>query len=295
MRKLLYIALLLFTMHNSYAQKIRFTDTSNRWIVFESSFNSFAGYTYKLDYNGDTAINGQQYLKSSFGYIREDTVLGIVYIKNAKAYSLIVDTNEIVLYNYNLNVGDSIVSKIWQKDTAIFVVDKIDTVIINSTKHRVWNTIHKYGATSTGAYAIIEGVGSTCGPWFPIFPSTFENAFLLTCFNNKGISPKVSPWAFNYFDNTTSCKLSVSNTEKHFQSISIIPNPANESSKIVLPYAIPQGSLVVTNTIGQVVLQKEFQNKEQLELGALPAEGIYFCRITDARSGNNWAVKFVYQ
>ena len=52
---------------------------------------------------------------------------------------------------------------------------------------------------------------------------------------------------------------------------------------------------MVTNATGQVVLQKEFQNKEQLVLGALPVEGLYIIQVTDTYNGNNFRVKFVYQ
>ena len=82
---------------------------------------------------------------------------------------------------------------------------------------------------------------------------------------------------------------------KEYESVVIAPNPANENSRIVFPYAIQQGRLLVTNAMGQVVLHKDFQNKEQIVLGALPVEGLYFYTVIDKLSNNSYKGKFVYQ
>jgi hypothetical protein len=297
MRKLLYILLILLTVHSSYAQKIRFTDTTNEWTycnIGTSPTNPPYNYVTISSFKGDTVVNTIQYKKTNFGLVREDTVNKKVYIKNLVYNYSSVDTNERILYDYNLQVGDTIANSYTYKSFKHYVKE-IDSTQINSVWYKVWNIVAVSGTSSFSWYSIIEGIGSTKGPWFSVYPYEFENVRYLTCFNNNHSTPIVNPKVSSFFDNATSCKLSVPSTNKQSQSITIIPNPANENSKIVFPYAIQQGRLVVTNAMGQVVLQKDFQNKEQITLGGLPAEGLYFYTVIDKLRNNSYKGKFVYQ
>lgn len=102
----------LFLFRTSFAQKISFTDTSNKW-NYNNSWKSGPVYgmkDYHDFYKYDTVLNGVVYKDFGFGLVREDTANEIVYIRHLSVmgYATIYDTGEYVLYNYNLQVGDSI-------------------------------------------------------------------------------------------------------------------------------------------------------------------------------------------
>ncbi len=145
------------------------------------------------------------------------------------------------------------------------------------------------------SYTVIEGIGCLQGFTFPFYPNIGLSVSRLECFSNNGISPKVSPPVEFYFDNVTSCKNSVSHIE-HIQHISISPHPANAASNITLPYIFTDGSIVIFNTMGQVVTEQVVQNQSKISVGSLKLNtGLYYYNITDARSGQTWQGKLVYR
>src|ERR1043165_5799097 len=119
MRLLLTYLFLAFTLCSS-AQKIRFTDSTNTWVTYWN--NADCGYIAHYYYSGDSSYHGYYYRNlfrvstriwsvepcSTYMiqsmYIREDTVANMVFCRNLGTG----DTTERVLYDYNLNVGDSI-------------------------------------------------------------------------------------------------------------------------------------------------------------------------------------------
>jgi hypothetical protein len=135
------------------------------------------------------------------------------------------------------------------------LVSSVDSVMINST----WHKVLYFTPLSTDSvfhdffnnYYVIEGIGCVSAPLFPLHPFTFEVGSNLTCFNNSGITPPLSHLVGPYFNNTTSCTLTfgagtmlvaVSN-----RNAKVSPNPIDESSRIILPYSIQSGSLMLIN------------------------------------------------
>lgn len=284
MKKLLPLFLLLFCLQTAYGQKIRFTDTSNVWTVFGVGDNFPWGKNTIYLYRGDTIVNGYHYLQLRYdGLIREDTATGIVYIKYFQS-----DSNEIVLYDYNLAVGDSFKSKL-----GIHVVNKIDSTLIQNVWHRVWQMDEVGGYRD---YSIIEGIGTTRGPLFSVYPDLFEKNINLICFNNSGSIITVPDSSGGYYLSPATCLLSVNKVLRKNETVSVSPNPANENSKIVFPYNIQSGSLYITNMLGQVVMQRSIVNSEQVYIGSgISAEGVYFYKVMDNQTGNNFTGRFVYQ
>jgi hypothetical protein len=278
---LLLFYCLLFTVHSSYAQKIRFTDTTNVWKEETYDFN-FSSYTYEYRWcKGQVTYNGKVYSLIDNVYVRDDTA-------SKKVYAVLVninpdDTTEHILLDYTLKLGDTF--QCLRKgiptgfDTILHVVKKIDSTYINGILYRVWTYKNVYMSYQVAQqyhspdYVVIEGVGCMKGVIFPLIPLEFEQYQYLRCFSNNGNEITVP----SYLSSAT-CALSVQNL-KQPQSITIIPNPANESSKIVFPYAIQLGRFVVTNAMGQVVLQKEFQNKStHIQQTGIAKVKYTFCR-----------------
>ncbi len=291
---LLLFYCLLFAVHSSYAQKIRFTDTSNMWGVYWVNAASFSSGIDNISAAGSIVKNSYVYTDFKAYYVREDTLQNVVFILKAK------DSIERILYDYNLKLGDTftMINGNTTIDTFFHLVTKVDSVLLNADRKKVWTFkcyySNVFGATTEPPYTVIEGIGCLRGLFYPMYPFYFEYGEQVVCFTNNNAKPIVNP-AIGNFDNTTSCKLSVSSTHIQSQSITIIPNPANESSKLVFPYILQQGRLVVTNTLGQVVMQKEFQQKDKIELGVLPSGGVYFYTIIDNLAGKSYKGRFVYE
>ena len=146
----------------------------------------------------------------------------------------------------------------------------------------------------TKDFDVIEGIGCTDDPIFPLFPLNFEAGTQLFCFNTNSTTPTVSPKVSGYFDNTTSCTLGVDQITPKSKTTTIYPNPIDETSKIVFSNNISTGSVTVVNDIGQVVLNIPFQNKDDLLIGdKINVPGIYFYRVTDNNNGQVLSGKFV--
>ncbi|MBS1773269.1 MAG: T9SS type A sorting domain-containing protein [Bacteroidetes bacterium] len=276
MRRLMYILFLLFTAHSSYAQKIRFTDTSNVWLV-------------KSVYTGGPILTSFSNQKITPNY-REDTLLKKVYYK----YKL-TDTDEYILYDYSLKLGDSIWKKHPNSDTFCHIVSKIDSFQVAGDWYKIWYFKKVYQNNISGFnfwdFEVVEGIGSIKnGTDYPLYPTVFEGYSTVLCFRNHGNIITVP----GYLSPAT-CELSVNITPKSSKSISIIPNPANENGRIVFPDVIQSGSVVITNMMGQVVMRKEIVNKEEMTIGSLGNEGVYFYTIIDKLSGQTYKGRFVYQ
>ncbi len=305
MKKPLLLALLFLISLSSFGQKIKFSDSTNQWKVFyHYCGDNRLGSSWTLhSYIGDTEYHGMKYkiLSDAYGsgfnsFIREDTI-----IKKVFTISLIHDNDTIekVLYDYTLNVGDT-----FKTAVSVHYVSSIDSVIINSKWHKIFDFFPvSCSGCSTGwgprEYIVIEGIGSLNSPVFPIDAIGFEGCITLTCFNNQGSTPSLSHLAGSYFNNTSSCGLTfgedVKNINFQTEIAFVTPNPIIESSKIQLPHSIPSITLTITNTLGQIVAQIPFQNKQELPIGDLvKSPGIYFYRVKDNGSGEIFSGKFVY-
>jgi len=238
------------------AQKIRFTNSTNQWTTlsingdgcsFQNSFSYYTdtvvyGITYKSMnsiwsvYSGyhSSCYCGLADVGTQLNYlIREDTIAGMVYYFNP------TDSAEHILYNYNLNVGDSISYSIYPEiytDT----VASIDSVLYNGVYYKIFNFQNK-ALGSDRSYTVLEGVGCTNDPVFPsYFGGCFEYGESLICFYENGVRPAIlapinscsgygsACYDQTGFNNVTGCDvfLATTNIKKTTPNITISPNPA---------------------------------------------------------------------
>ena len=281
----------LLLLQNSFAQKIRFTDSSNSW--HEQFGNMSTGGVRKYEILGDTLINGIGYSRTTLSgfLVREDTITSQVF--------LLDDTTEILLYDFSLSVGDTI-----HYLKGNHYVEKIDSVEIDSAWYKVF--YFKKGSTINGwPYAVIEGVGCIDGLIFPMVNySVIEAHYRLVCFHNKGNKPVFNttvPYGnpsstWQTFDNKDSCYVSVSNIGNDTpKRITISPHPANATSLITFPHKISNGTLFVYNNLGQIITGQTIHNKTQLAVGHLPGAGMYYYRVSDNTNGKMWQGKLMYE
>ncbi len=287
------LVVLMCFKHEAKAQKIHFCDTTNKWVCFDHSYAELTNYRFLCEYSSDTImVNNYVYQRAggAYGtmYIREDTLAGKVYCITDSSW-FPYDSSEMVLYDYNLHVGDT-VKRPLQNNTIIHVVSSVDSVMIEGLWYKVW---HLESIALGVEYDVIEGIGSDHNPFFPVWPTEFENTDKLLCFSNKGISPIVSPPVAGYFDNVNSCLLAVPNIKNRVDAASVVPNPITPESKLVFPSEIDAGTITIYNDVGQCVANKSIAHQEYESLGdKVNTAGIYFYRLTDERNKRSFTGKF---
>lgn len=231
------------------------SDYSN-WIY--SNGMSSGGYVL----NGDTLISNLHYSKLFAG----NTHYAGAIRENNKIIYFIPDTTatEYQLYNFNLNLGDTILhpygGAICSGDTAIVI--HVDSVLASDGYHR---------RLSFNSHAIwIEGVGAyffllnPCNVWC-ISPG---NPQLVCMSSNLG---------FIYPNGTASCILSVDKPQLLQNKITISPNPASLTARIILSPEFINATFKIYNSIGMLVMEEKISNQYIFNLNCKKlVHGIYF-------------------
>ncbi len=279
-------------------QKIRFSDSTNKWKIIyihgwpiESMIMNCHWGTTKIKDSIEYRLLLGSTVTAGDCLIREDTIAAKVYVRILPNYGGSgIDSTEQVLYDYNWQVGDTVIRNV--REYYKHVITRIDSTMINSNWHKVWH--FQEVTISSKDFDVIEGLGCTDDPIFPLFPMNFESASKILCFSNNSTIPFISPSVGGYFDNVTSCSLSLSEIKQ--REVAIYPNPVNGYSKLLLPDNITCGTLSVHNTLGQTILNTPFEHKSQLLIGdQIKVPGMYYYRVTDADNGVSFSGKFVLQ
>lgn len=322
MRKIILSVVFILLFSASFAQKIQFGNATNTWSLIDSTIGccvphpvvySTAHYdSIPVNYNGFT----YQYLISSVAsfLIREDS--GRVYIIST------TDSFERLLYDFNLGVNDTIRNN-YPYDKYVTWVTQIDSTQLAGLWYKVWHfegldsVIYYPDSARRIQYNVIEGIGCTNGPYYPASPYSLT-AFSqqLLCFTNDmgittGLSNPVISYGYNYtgsYDNDSSCikfyadyippaihgegiKPLVQTTN----NANVVPNPIDNTSKIIFPYSIAAGKLIIVNQAGQAIATLSFQNKDEVTIGDMvKVPGMYFYRLIDNASGKVFSGKFVF-
>jgi hypothetical protein len=189
-----------------------------------------------------------------FGFIAQDTLQKKVYFIG------ISDTTEYLLYDFSLNVGDTIPPSINNFYQA--TIQSIDSILINGSYRKRFNV--------NAFCSIIEGIGSTTGLIEELF--VFEFGGHLNCFSQNGETL--------YPDTTSICDLTtlVESISKKRVTLKISPNPAHNSFTITSPFQ--NAELEIYNMLGVEVYSKTLNTKPQTLNPNLSA-GIYFVKVSD--------------
>jgi len=284
MKQVFTIALFLSSF-NAGAQKLHFTDSANHWVTKGYGADCISFYREYL-WGRDTIIHGLKYVEMVSGvmynpisctgmtihsldsfFIREDTLARKVYYINYNiAYS--PDTLEHVLYDYNLQPGDTIQYK---TGTARITdsVTSIDSVLIAGVYHKV---IYMQNKTGMGVayYTIVEGIGCTASPLLQtVFIACFEYEEKLICYSKGSFYPVLKlpvPYLCQYsdsgygllndtFKNSVNCTvLETSTTPVTQRRIVCSPNPASDQLNIAVG-----GSLEHTISVFDYTGRRVFQ------------------------------------
>lgn len=228
------------------------------------------GKTYKKLYqtNYDSVITTKTYA----GAIREDMQSRIYFLKDSALpdhlFNSIVDTVEIMLYDFNMKPGDTIYTPDKITHDTMQVVSGIDSVLING-KYRKRIQLESVEFSSRLMFWI-EGIGCTEGLLSPLLYK-HNSELMLNCYEDPSVF-----WANPQL--TVDCfKVSITES-KQVTSLVMFPNPASDALTIssrdeVMRY------VEIFNLAGQRVLKNETPGKEVTIDVSHWNQGLYIVRI----------------
>ena len=280
MKKYLLIAIAIFLFKTSFSQ-YQPLPMQNAYWVCSGAYDLLSNpipiqYMYYTD--GDTIINSTTYVKikktedppvnniyiyATFtGVIRQDTL-------NKKIYVIPTDsTSEKLLYDFSLQVGDTVLSFLNGNCPTTVTISNIDSILINGNYHK---RFYLQNACSGIQIYFIEGIGSNFGL---LYPNNTGNISNLDCVKINGQT--------YYPSNMSPCNLITSTDNIQLESsINIYLN--HTTDKINIEFTRFDNSaalLTVYNYFGQEIKkQTTNSNQTQINISELPT-GIYLVTVT---------------
>lgn len=280
---LLFSVLLVHFANGQTSVYHPFPDSNAVWNIhyqFYCFSNGTADEYYSITISGDTLINSQAYHKlttpyvQSFstgtcggistsykGAIRQDTT-------NRKVFFVPPSSNtEQLLYDFTMQVGDTVRGYTAPITTQPDTVQSIDSVLVGSTYRKRWNINTCYNIH------FIEGIGSTYG-LMERSPGciTDQADYAITCFQQNGQTL--------YPNTTTNCQLitSVNSIDKILQQVNVFPNPSNGSFTVDYGQSIKE--IQLTDLLGNIILQQQTNNLTKFSIGNLQS-GTYILTLID--------------
>jgi len=242
------------------------------------------GYTYII--NGDTIINTLTFHKLYIPYV--DIVLDTMGTLHQPGYQGCIrhdslsrkvyyiepgDTNERILYDFNLNVGDAYSGYmrcfLYSNDT----VQIVDSVLIGNSYRKHW-TIGQVMNPLFG-YSVIEGIG-------------YEGGLLESTAGYILDGPRINLNCFSEDNQTlypdTSFPCIIINAVKPFSPgnilASISPNPFHSSSLLQVSPGFEKAQMKIFNSLGLPVREETILNQRTFTLYRNElSNGIYFLQL----------------
>ena len=244
--------------------------------------NFVATTTTVYGFQGDTLINSEQWFKL---YSSSDSLFqtnlsyrGLLREENNKVFYLDTLNQLDTLYDFSLNVGDSVLFDLYGMYPEWLQVINVDSIQINGDYYKRL----KFAEPTINAFDElnefwIEGIGSIHGPLFPNFPVKFSqeipDSMLVTCTysNNQQV------WQHQSYPNCyVNIVLSVDKLKLF--DFKIYPNPFTDRIQIE-NIGLQQYELTIVNSIGQTIKRTQVNGDTQIiDLTELQV-GIYFLRI----------------
>ncbi|MFH0865220.1 MAG: hypothetical protein V1904_03440, partial [Bacteroidota bacterium] len=209
MKKYIPLFLIAFLQINFTSIKAQtyhpFPTDSAQWSVRHTIGSPWSQFSYQYKMEGDTVINGITYHKIYYSldlyygspnetlhcFLREDTTKK-VFLKYPTSSG--VDTTEFMLYNFNLNVGDTVTIKLFYPTDSLFklIVVHIDSTLLLTGYRRfigLGALTLMWDGGCDNSIAWVEGMGCTYSQLYNEIPQggCWEQGYDLTCFWEKGV------------------------------------------------------------------------------------------------------------
>ena len=245
---------------------------------------TIASKTYKKVYRSDiyeSSFTGQancypypEYAESGFaGALFDDSIADIVYF----IPSFSSNSTEYVLYDYTLNIGDTINSSMVLCNR---IVLDVDTVTIGGIDRRRWH----YTSCGGDPEFYIEGLGSSHGFIEPTGFSYMDTDLICVQQNGNTIYDSGVNSDFGCYGVFAESE----NQNVDFPLLEIYPNPASET---VLIKGVREGTLLsitLTNQLGEQLPANYSVSDEAIRLTTSQlANGIYVVKIATATGSSS--------
>jgi uncharacterized protein Veg len=253
---------------------------------------------YKI--KGDSILNGKRYSKvfkgkpyvfnddtgfKLYSLIYTDTVTKKVYVKYP--LNFFGDSSDILLYNFNVLVGDTIPVKVLSQSKLFFetentIVKSIDSFQTNtgfrkSIRLEFTRNVFNMSIDSVGM-TWVEGIGSLLSPFYTeLCDACYQSRLVnLSCFLHDGIDIISNSFGPCYSPPQSINEIAVA-------KVQVYPNPLSiyEPFTIVSPFTI--NKLAIYNSLGQVIVHQSYdgQKKEVSISGQNFQNGIYSFVVTN--------------
>lgn len=231
---------------------------------YQKIYDTPAHYQYGTQYSGVFP-----YTKTFSMGIRQDTLTKKIYMFNTN----FADT---LLYNFDLNVGDTLPSSFVNDNSTLTrnYVSSIDSILIGTTYRKQYH-VSSINPTDSNYVQLIEGIGSNFGLTARLAPP-FETGNILNCFSQNNVTMYVNP---NNWMGDCNFTLSIKETKNISPlSFSVYPNPF--SSSTILTSNQTDFTVTIYNLCGERVKQiQTFTKQTILTRDNLPS-GLYFICLT---------------
>jgi hypothetical protein len=254
-QKVLFIISAVLVALTIEAQSI---DSSSAWRVNSSVCDPGheIHYGFYKDYiDGDTTINGKDYLKIyQSGYTKIDWIPnpsynyfthvfhGLLREENHRWYTFLENRDQL-LFDFTLEVGDTVHSACTFLLNQTIIVDTIDSVMVGQSYKRRLHLNNEYGANY-----LIEGIGASSGLFEQMIFFEWESG--LVCFAQNG----VSVWG----SSSAECNLNIGIEEnpKNHEVVRVFPNPATDFTYVAIPPNITGANISLTDVYGRIIFNR---------------------------------------
>lgn len=281
---------LLFIQTIVFSQVINhFENSDSRWNVAETYPDAnqnnptfVATTTTVFGFQSDTLISGETWNKM---YVTNDSLfqnnlefVGATRVENDQI--LFRDTLDQLdtLYDFSLNVGDSVLYNINGNYPEWLDIIEIDSIQINGEYYKRFHIDEPTMSAFDWLDEIwIEGIGSVHGPLFPRYPRKFSeempDSMLMTCSFSSGQEFWNHP---NYDECYVNIVLGLQSYKQ--SDFNVYPNPFESEIYVQSENNMIQ-EITVSNKLGQEIRKmNDYSINEIIDLRSLNS-GVYFLRI----------------
>lgn len=270
---------LLLSFQANAQQSHRFADSSAVWQITESQSSMFppaiiwvSTKTYSVV--GDTVIGSLTYQIIQGGeggsFVRQDS---------GKVYYLDYHQQEELLYDFSLNVGDTINLYMgWIFPTSLRV-DSVDTVSWGTPRKRIFLSCN--GCLSYRDEIWVEGIGNIYSSIFVPFQreQIYDGpTFSVNCYSENGATAYPYP-GFQHCYLDTTIYLSDKNILE--EEVSIYPNPVSDFLFIDLPQNEPV-DVCLSSVLGVELFCEKHAGNASIDMRLYP-EAVYLLQIKSSR------------
>jgi hypothetical protein len=240
---------------------------------------NYCKYTNYLQ--GDTTLNSQLYHKIYSNDSTSISYVGGLRENNKKIYYFDKTcSHEILLYDFNLNIGDSILLPCSLCDTTnpmYMKVISIDSILLSDMTYR-----KKINFDYGPSWSCIEGIGSEAGLLYPYYSCIACICWLeLVCFEQNDTtlySNETHVPCFDYF-------VSNNDLKNNSNLLIVFPNPTADNLTIETP---DKSTIEILNIQGQIIKTINTADKQTSIDVADLSSGVY---IIKAKTERGVAVK----